>query len=250
MDSGKRRENDRFFIEYMKQMSALLRLVFVGSLICITVCGWIYLKGSNVDSSFADDNHTVYVIGSKRYEVPVNYQFTHNLFHGVTDGSKSIKVDSFSISALLPNLDPYTDENKQQFLEGGYGNKINILVRRHDGEISLTDYLFRLNESGLLREGDKTRNVEGLTNYILTLGPSGPESSLKDLYVSNNNNDEKYMLARCKRVSEKIVSPSCFVRYVPSEEIVVEYYMHRKFISRWSEINNKIKLLINGFGSN
>jgi len=234
--------------------SKLILIILIGLLVTIS---YLNINKQKRNTNLADivtselversDLTQDYIIDKQLFRVPVGYHFSHSLFRGVPTASTAKNVEAFSISALLPDLEPITENNQHEFTGRGYGRKILILVMKNNGVKPISRYFSYLESSGSLKKGESGKVITGLSSFIDTRGDRPNQEEWTDIYVKNNYETKPYFLATCDRYTKQIVSPSCFVRYVINPELIIEYRMHIKYINDWENINNKITALVKSY---
>ncbi len=114
-----------------------------------------------------------YILGGKKYEVPLGYHYTDFL-----KGKKRwpnpkddfSEAGAISITGLVPGFMPYDESNKGEFERLGYGNKVHLLVSPDVKVYPMEEYLRRMKGAGRLQSMPSA--LEGLSHYWDNYGAS------------------------------------------------------------------------------
>lgn len=156
-----------------------------------------------------------------------------------SDASKRKSVDALKITALLPDLAPYTDLNKDEFDSTSRGRKIDIyLTQRERLEIRSLDVI--VPRSKRMPEDPR---VPGMMKFE-------DETSRDDFYLNTLNVGYDMVSIRCIRPDLypfPIPSPSCVVLSGYRNKFTVKVEFHSDYLSQWSQINRGTKELLDRF---
>ena len=191
------------------------------------------------------------------FNVPLSYlygEYAKNLYNWpriskeIREGKVRKNVDQIKIYALLPNLEPVTEENLPKFLELGWGSTVTAFIT-HPRSFG---YYFKYSAPKILEPLPETTGIPGMLHYL-------DKNNKDDIYLSHNHATSELTRIRCE-YARPDQSPACHVetlyehRTIPTEKSDVKstpYYLKysfsRTFIPQWREIDNKIKLLFTQF---
>lgn len=198
----------------------------------LVLCFVFFVNGCS-DTSTASSN-VKYQIGPYKFDIPLKYHFKDFIKFGrdwPSAPKKRKKLDVLEITALLPDLVPYTEENKGEFDQLGWGNKIRISVNRstYDGEkrfrrrVSLTKAIN--NQNDLIDENALYSSISNTEIWLLTDAPFTKISCSKE---------------------KSAPYPYCNV-LTNYKTIEIEYSFSRDYLPDWKKIDLSVKRLIESF---
>ena len=156
-----------------------------------------------------------------------------------SDASKHKSVDVLKITALLPDLAPYSEFNKDEFESTARGRKVDIyLTQRERLEIRSLDVI--LPRSKRMPEDQR---VPGMMKFE-------DETSKSDYYFNTLNVGYDMVSIQCIRPDLYpflIPSPSCVVLSGYRDRFTVKVEFHSDYLSQWSQINRGTKELLDRF---
>ena len=139
-------------------------------------------------------------IGDKAFAIPQNYIWSRDSWNGG-------KVDGVNMHALLPDLEPYTEANENEFKKPGWNKKISLMLSEHNIKGSRTTSTSMTRSEVYERIIRKKEITAAPGPYGLTRQYKTPYlTSEKELYVGY-----KHMVAywvQCYQ-NDRVSSPSC-----------------------------------------
>lgn len=174
-----------------------------------------------------------------RYAVPVKYLYR--------EWKQGGEIVSFELVALLPNMEPKTMNNKEEFtkVKDGAGRRIRITFRKYEkphpdflGKYG--DYtnkaIFLQHQLGLYREMGLDKPIArkySLQYYGKRYG--------KELYVAADQNSGVYFI--CNEDKEKYY-PSCKTQIPYKGNVVLEYTFRKTYLNDWQSIQSRVLELL------
>jgi hypothetical protein len=195
----------------------------------------------------------LYEIGGTRFSIPIEYHYSVYRKFGAWPQPKKeyTKVEGFDLVAILPDLSPFSSSNRYEFEKPGFGSRLELSIREDDASLlSLSSYLARLSERGVLEEKGDGPRLDGLVHYVdykffdRQNGRKAPEKDWDDLFLFPEWNEKKYFLMRCGRSG---VSQNCKVVEQWRGRFIVEYSFNRDRMSEWKEIRKNLFVLLEAF---
>lgn len=175
------------------------------------------------------------------FDVPVTYAHSEYVMFKSwprvpkeqTEGKSRPQVDSVKITALLPDIEPYTEKNAAEFDKLGYGKKIEV----HMSHRSVNwPYYFKHFFNRLKRLPDSPevpamlRYLDAVTKHEVFLSADKPQDDLIRIICHSQEFDSK-----------PAPSPSCHVETVFLNRFEFSYSFHRNYLGQWREIDRKLK---------
>lgn len=182
------------------------------------------------------------------FDVPVNYHYNEYSYfkkwphppQGQIDGTERREVDYIKVTALLPDIAPYTAENAAEFEKPGWGKTVVILFGVK-GNLDLT----------YIRKREKIENskLQGMLQY-----EAGARSD--DIFISPDD----LISIRCDNEPKKEGwYPSCNVRSPYRYKIKIgnavfpefyfDYTYSRDYLQQWREIDEQVQALFDRFAA-
>ena len=198
----------------------------------LVLCFAFLVNGCN-DTNPGSSN-VKYQIGPYKFDIPLKYHFKDFIKSGrdwPSPPKKRKKLDVLEITALLPDLIPYSEENKGKFDQPGWGDKIRISVNRsiYDGEkrFRRTASLMKLinNQNDIIDENALYYSISHTEIWLLT--------------------DDPFTEISCKK-EESSPYPYCNI-LTNYKTIEIEYSFSRDYLPDWKKINLSVKRLIESF---
>ena len=184
-----------------------------------------------------------YILGGKKYEVPLGYHYTDFL-----KGKKRwpnpkddfSEAGAISITGLVPGFMPYDESNKGEFERLGYGNKVHLLVSPDVKVYPMEEYLRRMKGAGRLQSMPSA--LEGLSHYWDNYGASDKAKG-SDVYIKERGSE--YFMLRCDRVEAP--SPACDVTKVRPDGLQISYSFSSSHLAAWDDIDRGVNQRIDQF---
>jgi hypothetical protein len=201
---------------------------------------WTYASHEVGRAAFAQDSangSSVLVdIGGSTLRVPEKY------FLGTKPSTR--EAQGIYISALMPNMDPMREDNKNEFLyRRGFGRTVGIAINDSKRQTSL---LFRLGATRKLGAPYVQHEDQyGLHVYIPAESETANKGTLRqELYVAEDSATISTFIA-CAR--EGIVpSPTCIEEFV-YRDFLVQLAFNKLRLSDWYTIEQEAKSLVDRF---
>lgn len=178
-------------------------------------------------------------LSGQMLNIPMRYMYGQAIEkHNQWPKSKleRVKVDVVSLSVLLPDLRPYYPEDDSRWRVLGHGDRVEISIMKPVGSTEWYQAVRkRIDEE--VNKGVTTilPNIDGLLRFKTPLGIKYfPASHGYEISIS------------CDR-PELVVSASCMVKSNYRSGIVLEYYYGLNYLSRWKEIDESLKGMIDKF---
>lgn len=176
------------------------------------------------------------------FDMPVRYMYYESkVKRGMwaTPKKGRTEVGYLGFSVLLPDLRPYYPEDDARWKVRGFGDRINgsIMKGNTNGfEIVAKRKLDEVKKGWYQREKD----VYGLNHF------SG-KGQRHDAYLPKNGRE---LIINCNKavLLESGFFPYCRFRSNYREGIVLEYSYSLQHLSRWREIDDGIRALVDNFG--
>ncbi len=192
------------------------------------------------------------------FDVPLNYELGEfqrpqsnwpKLTKKIREGKTRPAVDFIKIHALLPDLEPVTEENIAFFMDPSYGRKIHAFIT-HPRSFQ---YFFTNTAPKSLERLPDSAEMPGMLHYR-------DNNFQDDVYLSHDHDDPNLIFIRCHNLPKR-VSPSCGIETVfrhkfnhnQNDEISTSttFYLGYKFskvyLPQWREIDYKVKALFEQF---
>jgi hypothetical protein len=194
------------------------------------------------------------------FDVPLTYHFRgyDQKEHGWTDvskgqiaGTERPVVDYIHIVALVPDLAPMNEENLADFEVPGWGKTVMVSLTHI---MQPWDHYFK----DVLPNAEKrpeSPEVLGMLHYYQT------EIGSSDIYLSNGYATPDLTMITCRdQKVDPVPSPSCQIEtsYYPPPAVLaslhkegaifrLKYEFSSQYLSRWRDIDKKLKSLFDQF---
>lgn len=153
---------------------------------------------------------------------------------------KRYDLDGIKITAILPDMKRYSEENATEFNVSGFGNKVQVLLTPyHINWPYYFDNAFKrlivLPESSV---------VPNMFHY------RDPMSDNQDIYMSNEQPVRELTEIRCTNPEldpYPPVYPDCKVVTLYRNQFRLDYYFSLKHLKQWHEMDKKIRSLLDSF---
>lgn len=147
-------------------------------------------------------------------------------------------VKAFDFSVLLPDFEPFSEENRSEFLGNDSHRRLDVLVhgREFQPSITMDEYLRLI----LGRGREEVSDLPGLQRFSDSVA-SGPKKP-NDVYLMNGS--KRYFRMVCAREG---LNPRCAVFSVRKDGLVLEYRYSREFAKNWRSIDLSVNQLIDRF---
>lgn len=179
------------------------------------------------------------------FDVPANYHYSEFEMYrewprppkAQVEGKERTKVDVIKITALLPDLSPYTEENAAEFRAPGLGKEVigYMARRRINWEYWFSNAFKRMKRMpGLPEMPGMLRYRDPLARYDVYLSHDKPQldSNLKRII--------------CPDFKPKQL-PSCELQTPYLDRFDLEIRFSRSYLHQWREIEQKMKALLDSF---
>ncbi len=208
-----------------------------------------YETGKRLDIGYGVATSTRKVqleIGDREFLIPQNYIWSREDWKGG-------KVTGVNMHTILPHLEGYTEQNKQEFDDSRLHNTATILLREHNIKGS------RTSSTSMTREEVYQRNIYdfGLEKPRGLESSSGPygltrqqytkphDRARNELYIGTLPNG-KFYWARCD-LKSNVPSPSCKTYFAYSNQTMVSYHFPKDRLKDWQTIDKDIRVLFSQF---
>lgn len=180
------------------------------------------------------------------FDIPVNYHYTEYSYfkkwprpsRGEIEGTERRKVDFIKVTALLPDMSPYTAENAVEFEKPGWGKKVKILFGQQKYlDLSYIKKLPKMEKSklpGMLQyEGiSKDRDYFVSPDYLVSM------------WCHNEPSEEGWSpiceVLRSYRYKQRVGN-------LISPVFHVDYTFSRDYLQQWKEIDAQVEILFDRF---
>ena len=139
--------------------------------------------------------------------------------------------DEIFIKALLPDMEPPTDSNLEEFTKPGWNRKISIVIKNAEfrRELESVDKYYL----GKIKPETRTSLADDLLQYDFH-GNLGNE-----LYIPSDRHPHLRYFT-CSVADEYIVSPDCTADFYWSSKIHVSYSYSKTYLPDWQEVHRKV----------
>lgn len=178
-----------------------------------------------------------------KFDIPVNYHYEEfetlkvwpRPAQAQVDGRERPKVDVIKITALLPDMAPYSEGNAVEFEHKGWGRKVRVYMtaRRVDWKYYFDNFAKRLEKL------PKSAEAPSMLHYRDPL-------ARHDVYFSHDRPHPELIRILCK---EEGKFPYCRVQTVYLDRFDFEISFAREHLSQWRDIEHKLKALFDRFRS-
>jgi len=177
------------------------------------------------------------------FDVPVNYSHSeYAMFkawprppQAQVEGRVRPKVDVIKITALLPDMEPYTEANAVEFEKPGWGKQVKVYMTKRRVNWK---YYFD-NVGPRLKRLSDSPEVPGMLYYR-------DPAAKHDVYLSHDHPDPNLTRIICKD-PEKGKSPYCTVYTVYLDRFDFQITFARPYLGQWRDIERKLKALFDRF---
>lgn len=174
------------------------------------------------------------------FDVPVTYAHSEYVMfkhwpivpEEQIEGRLRPNVDWIKLTALLPNIDPYTEEKSAEFDRVGWGKKISAGVthRRVNWDYYFKNFFYRLKRLPDSPGVPLLRYLDTVTKHEVYLSDNKPRDDLVQIICSAPEFDPK-----------PPPSPSCEVVTVFLSRFELRYSFHRDYLNQWPSIDSRLK---------
>lgn len=194
------------------------------------------------------------------FDVPLNYHY--RLFNknysnwppfseDVRQGKTRRAIDYINIDALLPDVEPVTEQNLEHFMRLGWGRKIRAYIT-HPRSF---EYYFKYTAPTRLERLPDSPEVPGMLHYRDNMTEA-------DIYLSHDHAVPELIFIRCPNYKPVPPHPSCEVatQYVYKTNATekgktvskitpfyLNYRFSRDYLPQWRKIDRKLRALFNLF---
>lgn len=186
-------------------------------------------------------------IGDKVFAIPQNHIWSREDWNGG-------KVEGVNLQALLPDFEPYTEANRQEFDKPGWNRKMSFLLTEHNITGSLTTSTSMTRREVYERnlyDYSAQRKIEAQAYpgpYGLTVQQRPPKNSDFELYVGQKRKGEFYWVECYPDQQGKFPSCHTYVEY--SKQVTIRYTFAKSRLSDWQAIDDGVLNLIHQFETN
>lgn len=181
------------------------------------------------------------------FNVPITYHFSdfkagREWPHPTKErlqGKVRPEVDVIKVTALLPDLSPYTAQNAKDFEELGWGKKVDIYMsHRNSLEIKTLDLVMPR-----FKKLPEDPRVKGYLHF------EDPISKTDEFF---NQLEVGYDMVNIRCAKPEIdpkpsASPSCTVRAGYRQQFTMMVTFHLQYLAQWSSILDGSRHLLDGF---
>lgn len=202
------------------------------------------------------DAHKVVIHESVKgvnFDVPLNYmsRYMNRHYDSPTHGWQNVTkseyegrarhtVDQFPVTALLPDLEPMSEQNYREFEKLDSGLKVHASL----GHPVAGDFYFRGGYFDSLRRQPDDPDVPGMMRFHDKAGG--------DLFYSHDHPVSNLTHITCREDKNTPSHPTCNVDtefvYKAFYRFRLFYGFDRAYLPKWREIDHKVKTLFERFG--
>ncbi len=181
-----------------------------------------------------------------RFDIPATYDYSgyvrnqrqwprpsQDEIHNV----KRREVDYIGITALLPDMESYTEQNAAEFEKPGWGRKVRVSMThlpRANWFYYFEHFAYRLQRL------PDSPEVPGMLHYR--------DLDLKnEVFLSHDHAVKELTRIVCDAQIPPPSSPDCKVETLYLDRFYFEYRFGRPYLSQWREIDRKLKTLYDQF---
>lgn len=180
-------------------------------------------------------------VGGVGFDVPVTYGYSNYSMLFKRKGwprpsSSRRALDSLGVTALLPDMEPYNEQNAAEFDALGHGRKVKVALTHL---FRPWDYYFQ-NAAKERIPLPENPNVPGMLHY--RVGWSG-----RDVYFSHDYPARELTRILCDDQNDPAPSLSCHVETLYRDRFRLEYWFSRRYLPQWRETDRKIRVLLDQF---
>lgn len=190
-------------------------------------------------------------VDSVNFDVPLTYMNRsyypqahgwQNVTKSQYDGKVRRTYDYIYITALLPELDPMSEQNYREFEKLGYGLKVRASLTHP----VTRDYYFKNSFASLKRQPDDP-DVPGMMHFYDLYGKQGKAN----IFFSHDHPAPDFTSIRCMEYTVPPPHPTCEVDtvfvYKANYRYRLTYSFARAYLPQWREIDRKMKALFELF---
>ncbi len=179
-------------------------------------------------------------IGDKVFAIPQNHIWSRDRWQGG-------KVTGVNLQALLPNFEPYTEANKQEFEKPGWNRTIDLLLIQTDVyEKGKTSISRQQHYDLMLKKSQKTAKEKGPFGLTKV---HGIKWVMDDDFFIGKLPDGDFYWVMCDP-DGKHIAPSCKASVNYSDYTDLSYTFSKQYLSDWQTIDKKARNLIRQFEVN
>jgi hypothetical protein len=177
------------------------------------------------------------------FDVPVNYH--HEEFamlkvwprpsQAQVEGRERPKVDVIKITALLPDMEPYTEANAAEFNKPGWGKQVKVYMTKR--RVNWKYYFDNV--------GPRLKRLPDSPEVPKMLYYRDPAAK-HDVYLSHDHPDSNLTRITCKD-SGKRKFPYCTVYSGYLDRFDFQITFARPYLSQWRDIERKLEAVFNRF---
>lgn len=176
------------------------------------------------------------IFGKRQLLIPAPYL---NAYKTKFSPDRYYNSESFTLDALLPDLDHINPENKAEFMKLGWANKISIWVSKR--ELSILKKLKNLYQFNDITINLNRLNQPGLHSLPVTMLFKG-----KQVWSLSNRDNLGLAFFRCD-LPGSVTSPGCEVDWDYFEGFDLDITFSTEYLPRKELILDRIRRLFEGF---
>ncbi len=169
-------------------------------------------------------------IGGKLYRVPGNY------VRAVKEAEEN-QGSEIAIHALLPDLDPYSARNWEEFEDYGANSSLLVIYLSGPGLTVGSEERMSRVYKGFLSSGAPWLSSFNLEHYTFRAGTLYAD---QDLFVGRDDSD-RLALFLCFREGPLVPSPGCSRTVLLDDKVMLTYRFRRNHMARWRELDSKVR---------
>lgn len=182
-------------------------------------------------------------VAGRKYNIPMRYTYGSNFEkygRWPTAKAERIKTQSVAISVLLPDMKPYFAEDEARWKARGFGERVEVAISNSS---RYSDWYLNFREQYFSGQKNKFYERKAEENGLIMFArKKGGDNE----YFPVGNNPE--LVLKCtKEPARAGINPFCFVvsNYLSNSRL--EYSYGKDYLSRWQEIDSKLKTLVDQF---
>jgi hypothetical protein len=181
-----------------------------------------------------------------RFDIPVTYDYSGFVrkqrqwlrpSRDEVHGAKRREVDYIVITALLPDMEPYTEENAAEFEKPGWGRKVRVSMThmpRANWPYYFEHFAHRLERLPDFPEVPRMLHYRDL--YLKN-----------EVFLSHDHAVKDLIRIICDAQVPPPPFPNCKVATLYLNRFYFEYSFGRPYLPQWREIDRKLKALYDQF---
>lgn len=186
------------------------------------------------------------------FDVPVNYHYEEFERFKIwprppraqVEGRARRKVDVIEITALLPDVEPYTEANAAEFGVRGFGKEVSATLFKRRSGLASWQYYFDYAGKQLVRLPESPE-IPDMVHYREAY--QGTVSDHRDIYLSHDHPEEDLIRIICRNKKEEGDFPYCKVETLYSDRFNLNLTFGREYLGQWREIERKVKRVFDDF---